>query len=189
MNLRSHLMLSVFLLRGISVRRIAFIFGSIEPDIALPTYLKGSFHGRKLHGHDYDNMIVRIQHVLEKLREGRGSGIVQSYRLGKLMHYIADSFTFPHNRSFSGTLREHMLYEDGLEEVLRKSLKEGLIPLQQDEESPDHCYISRKHDEYMKAENTMEADAFYIGSVSSAVACALAGKEIACLTVPSVEIP
>ena len=114
---------------------------------------------------------------------------MHSYRLGKLMHYIADSFTFPHNRIFSGTLREHMLYEDGLEEVLRKSLKEGLIPLQQDEKSPDCTYIRRKHNEYIKTVNSMETDAFYIVSVSFAIACALAGEEIACLTVPSVEIP
>ncbi|HWS42189.1 MAG TPA: zinc dependent phospholipase C family protein [Pseudoflavonifractor sp.] len=33
------------------------------------------------------------------------------FRLGKLMHYIADAFTCPHNESFTGTLWSHRIYE------------------------------------------------------------------------------
>ena len=33
------------------------------------------------------------------------------YRLGVLLHYAADAFTWPHNEHFGGSLREHMRYE------------------------------------------------------------------------------
>ena len=44
------------------------------------------------------------------------------YRLGKLSHYIADAFTWPHNNTFSGTLRAHMAYEAQLVPVFLAKL-------------------------------------------------------------------
>ncbi len=124
MNLKSHLMLSAFLMNLVPVRKAAFLYGSVEPDIILVSYLSGSMHGKSFHGHDYINMSKRIQSVLARMQEGKGHGLVHSYRLGKLIHYIADSFTFPHNEMFHGSLRSHMLYEDKLEKGLQRRLKD-----------------------------------------------------------------
>ena len=112
-------MLSAFLMDLVPVRKAAFLYGSVEPDIILVSYLSGSMHGKSFHGHDYRNMSKRIQSVLARMQEGKGHGLVHSYRLGKLIHYIADSFTFPHNEMFHGSLRSHMLYEG---ELLHPSL-------------------------------------------------------------------
>ena len=188
MNFRSHLMLSLQLLDSLSVCKAAFLFGSVEPDIAVLTYLKGSIHGRRLHGHDYRNMKPRICHILSRIPLQKPFGIIQSYRLGKLLHYIADSFTLPHNETFIGTIKEHMLYEDLLEETLRACLA-GL----QDEVAvicPGSIagYIFQAHDEYIAAPQSADADASYIIAVSSAVACALAGKEATCSIVPAVQL-
>ena len=124
MNMRSHLALAVYLSERLDLRSFAFIFGNVQPDLAVYSYLKGSTSGRKAHGHDYRNMLPRIVSVLSKLEQGKGEGIVHSYRLGKLMHYIADSFTFPHNEIFRGSLRAHIHYEDDLEIVLLNHLNE-----------------------------------------------------------------
>ena len=39
------------------LKKAAFIFGSIEPDINMLTYFRGSIHGEeKLRGHNYENV-------------------------------------------------------------------------------------------------------------------------------------
>ena len=43
-------------------------------------------------------------------------------RLGEIFHYIADYFTFPHNKTFTGSLVEHNSYE---KELIRHFLSEG----------------------------------------------------------------
>ena len=40
-------------------------------------------------------------------------------RLGEVMHYMADYFTFPHNRNFTGNLYEHNKYEKHLKNHLK----------------------------------------------------------------------
>ena len=47
------------------LKKAAFIFGSIEPDINMLTYFRGSIHGEeKLRGHNYEN----VQKYMEKLK-------------------------------------------------------------------------------------------------------------------------
>ena len=38
----------------------------------------------------------------------------QYYTLGKLTHYLADAFTYPHNDHFSDSLMDHHRYESDL---------------------------------------------------------------------------
>ena len=74
MNMRSHLALAVYLSERLDLRSFAFIFGNVQPDLAVYSYLKGSTSGRKAHGHDYRNMLPRIVSVLSKLEQGKGEG-------------------------------------------------------------------------------------------------------------------
>lgn len=47
------------------LKKAAFIFGSIEPDINMLTYFRGSIHGEeKLRGHNYEN----VQKYMENLQ-------------------------------------------------------------------------------------------------------------------------
>ncbi len=186
MNFKSHIKLAGYLHPFLSVRKIAFIFGSVEPDIAVFTYLKGTLHGKKLHGHDCHNMRIRIAAITKKIMEDGFLGIRQSYRLGKLTHYIADSFTFPHNDAFRGTINEHMEYEDELEMVLDGSFICDSISVRA---SDVPAFIERMHDEYVKAEPSAETDASYIVSVTYAAVYAFAGRSLSISAMPSVEMP
>ena len=38
----------------------------------------------------------------------------QYYTLGKLTHYLADAFTFPHNETYPDSIAAHRRYEDAL---------------------------------------------------------------------------
>ena len=42
---------------------------------------------------------------------------MRNYLLGKLIHYIADAFTFPHNNVFKGNLVQHCKYENKLHQA------------------------------------------------------------------------
>ncbi len=97
--------------------RTAFLLGCVEPDRNPATYLKGSLHGPILRGHSFPAARGTLLRLLARLESGVPSGALYYYRLGKLTHYIADAFTWPHNETFSGPLRAHMAYEAQLEPV------------------------------------------------------------------------
>ena len=46
-------------------------------------------------------------------------------RLGEIFHYIADYFTFPHNKTFTGSLVEHNSYEKELKNRLKTCIRNG----------------------------------------------------------------
>lgn len=109
------------------LKKAAFIFGSIEPDINMLTYFRGSIHGEeKLRGHNYENVqkyMEKLTNKLTKKLEKGGMGTIrQSFLLGKLVHYVADSFTYPHNSIFPGNLREHCQYETELHDYVNKTI-------------------------------------------------------------------
>lgn len=95
-------------LSGIS--KIAFLWGNIEPDINCLTHLKGFLHNRQFHGHNFQNGRSRIKSLLRKIQRGHVA-VIRYYRMGKVMHYMADTFTFPHNEFFPGDITQHVNYE------------------------------------------------------------------------------
>lgn len=102
MQKRTHTLLARTLLRsetGFSARRfeLAFLFGSFQPDVNPFSYLKGSLHYNKLKGHNYNNSRAYINARILKLQRRRRWTIWQYYTLGKLTHYLADAYTYPHN--------------------------------------------------------------------------------------------
>lgn len=115
MQASSHLELAYQLLRlfpGIQpVEREAFLFGSVEPDLNALTYLKGIAHGMGLHGHNYAQVLPRIVRLSALLKDRQAWRVQDYYRMGKLVHYVADAFTLPHNTAFQGNLRAHIRYE------------------------------------------------------------------------------
>ena len=115
MQTRDHKVLAEFLVskmgQELSVIYIkAFILGNIEPDKNLFTYLHGWVRGVKFHGHNYENILPVMDKLFGSLRGKRHWGVSEYYHFGKLMHYIADAFTLPHNGIFKGNLREHCRY-------------------------------------------------------------------------------
>ena len=85
----------------------AFLLGCIEPDYNFITYFRGSVKYDTLRGHNYENSFECMRRISDKLIGKRVWGAIEYYRLGKLIHYILDAFTYPHNGIFSGSIMEH----------------------------------------------------------------------------------
>ncbi len=178
MQANSHLELAEYLLSVCAAptapaQRAAFLFGSIEPDLNCTTYLKGLLHGSGVHGHNYTQVMPRIERLLDELSGIEKDGVLAWYRLGKLLHFIADAFTFPHNSCFSGGLSEHMRYEAQLAVYFRWTLHGSApMPARQDSRLL-YAMIEAQHERYLKESMGKENDARFILSVTCAVFAAL----------------
>lgn len=101
----------------------AFLFGCIQPDRNPTTYLKGSLRCRWLRGHNYRNarrFMCRVSRRLDRKQQWK---LLDYYALGKLIHYTADAFTYPHNDFFPGELRCHREYEVQLQNFFLEYLQ------------------------------------------------------------------
>lgn len=119
MQKRSHKLLASALLQstqGFHARRyeLAFLFGSFQPDCNPLSYLKGSLRAYTLRGHNYTNSQPYICAHIQKLQCRSRWNIWQYYTLGKLTHYLADAFTYPHNANFPNSQLDHHRYESEL---------------------------------------------------------------------------
>lgn len=128
MQTKDHKILAVFLADEMEQTiphcyKKAFIFGNIEPDRNLFTYLHGLAWGKKFHGHNYENVLLVMKKLFDSLQRRERFGIREYYRLGKLTHYVADAFTFPHNSVFHGNIKKHCKYESILHNQLMHSLQ------------------------------------------------------------------
>ena len=111
MRKKSHILLARYLADQMTVseslqsHRKAFCLGNILPDI------RPSFVTKR---HEFFGTFDEIQEKLKTLVE---DGVDQYRervfwrRLGEIFHYIADYFTFPHNKTFTGSLVEHNSYK------------------------------------------------------------------------------
>lgn len=89
----------------------AFVLGSVMPDADLFMYVKGFLTGRPLQMHYTVNLYSVIQRKIEKLAGKCKFTWLDYYRLGVLTHFLADTFTYPHNEVFRGNIIEHAVYE------------------------------------------------------------------------------
>ena len=153
------------------LQKAAFIFGSIEPDINMLTYFRGSIHGEeKLRGHNYENVMKYMEKLIKKLEKGRMGTVRQSFILGKLVHYVADSFTYPHNSIFPGTLREHCQYETELHDYVNKMISSVGVNMDSIDDELDIVeYLREMHDRYASAVPGCENDYRYITNAISVV--------------------
>ena len=127
MQKRSHKLLASTLLenvQGFRARRfeLAFLFGSFQPDCNPLTYLKGSLRAYKLRGHNYSNSQCYIYSRISRLQRRDRWTIWQYYTLGKLTHYLADAFTYPHNENYPDSMLCHHQYETDLRAYLEEYL-------------------------------------------------------------------
>ena len=136
MQKRSHKLLASSLLEsvdGFRARRceLAFLFGSFQPDCNPLTYLKGSIRAYKFRGHNYSNSRRYIERRIRRLQARRRWTMWQYYTLGKLTHYLADAFTYPHNEHYPDPLLCHHQYETDLRAYLQEYLAERTVRRQQ----------------------------------------------------------
>lgn len=166
MQKRSHKHLASALLRsqhGFHARRfeLAFLFGSFQPDCNPLTYLKGSRRARKLRGHNFSNSQPYIYAHIQKLQRCHHWTMWQYYTLGKLTHYLADAFTYPHNENYPDSLMDHRRYEHDLRLRLAEHLSHSSLQFQsicQDLTTT----IEQLHQQYMISRSDPDCDIRYI---------------------------
>ena len=167
MKQESHKLLGYYLMNrageGYAPRhRAAFLLGCVEPDRNPLTYIKGSYRAQWMRGHNFLNA-QRLMARLCRGLEGRESWrMLDYYRLGKLIHYTADAFTFAHNAMFQEDIRQHLVYEGHLQKHFKQLLEEEralpCLPF----EMAAYDLIRRHHQDYETAQRTVETDAEYI---------------------------
>ena len=94
-----------------------FILGCVIPDYIPFTYLRGFWKSHAMQGHNACYSRAYIQRRMHSLQQRGVRSRRDCFALGKLMHYLADSFTFVHTEGFCGGMREHRRYERGLHEI------------------------------------------------------------------------
>ena len=166
MQKRSHTLLAQTLLKsrhGFSARRfeMAFLIGSFQPDVNPFSYLKGSVHYDRLKGHNYPNSRNYIYAHIDKLQRRDRWTIWQYYTLGKLTHYLADAFTFPHNENYPDSLIAHREYEDALRVYLAEYLQNRTLRLEQARRDLILA-IDELHRRYMETQADVDQDARFI---------------------------
>ena len=163
---RSHKLLASTLLQsrqGLDARRyeFAFLFGSFQPDCNPLTYLKGSVRARALRGHNFSNSSRYIASRIHRLQHCERWTIWQYYTLGKLTHYLADAFTYPHNETFSDSLAGHHNYERELRQHLAAYLQRHSFP---PNSRPQNVFaaIASLHQRYLSSAAGIRTDTRYI---------------------------
>lgn len=166
MQKRSHTLLASSLLKsenGFSTRRYewAFLFGSFQPDCNPLSYLKGSIRSQLLRGHNYPNSKPYILSRIARLQRRKRWTIWHYYTLGKLTHYLADAFTYPHNEHYPNTLLSHHQYETDLRAYLAEYLAGRTLRRQQ--RRSDLCAaLTSLHEQYASAEADQARDVEFI---------------------------
>lgn len=104
-----------------------------------------------------------MEKLFGSLHGKRHWGVREYYHFGKLLHYVADAFTFPHNRIFKGNLREHCRYEKELHKGFLYMLQEPQKQLIQKRGRGNglDC-IKKLHEEYLQQEGSVKMIARYI---------------------------
>ena len=167
MQKRSHTLLASALLRsrdGFDARRfeLAFLFGSFQPDCNPFSYLKGSLRARKFGGHNYTNSHDYIYDHIERLQRRHKTWTMwQYYTLGKLTHYLADAFTYPHNENFPDTMLDHHRYETDLRQYFSGYMAHR-TPRQLKAAQELTAALEELHRQYMENCSTTGRDTRYI---------------------------
>ena len=171
MRKKSHILLAHYLAdqmqeaEGLQKHRKAFCVGSILPDIRF------SFLTKR---HEYFTTIEELQEKIKELvdcKEKFCNNRVYWRRFGEVIHYIADYFTFPHNRTYTGNFFQHNQYEKELKILLKQTIKSEQVQIYQPEAidfetfSDLMHYVETLHQRYLKKERNVLDDVRYILTV------------------------
>lgn len=168
MRKKSHISLARYIVGDIHTselfaHRKAFYLGSILPDCK-PSFLttKHEFEGT------FEMVQDRIIKLTEDTRQLQENARAYMRQLGEVVHYIADYFTFPHNKTYDGNLKDHCVYEEDLKIGLRRYIRTGQAAIDKEEVRQFDTaealfdFIKKAHQEYLSVKRNVEEDCMYI---------------------------
>ena len=92
--------------------------------------------------------------------------------LGQISHYLADYFTYPHNKIYPGSLKDHCSYEEKLKRDLRRYIRtDAAKPHKADhlefKNAKNLCdFIQKSHDDYLVRKHDVEDDIHHFVEVN-----------------------
>lgn len=188
MRKKSHISLAKHIvnisgMQSFQKHRKAFYIGSVLPDC------KPSFITQR---HEITGTFNLVEHGIEKLTQGyREIGDLSTVyftRLGEIVHYIADYFTFPHNKEYPGNMKQHCIYEGELKHALRSYIKAirdndlqqwkadlKIEDLSGFHNNTDICnFLKEEHEKYIQRRtHSVQEDLRYIVGICSRAAMAI----------------
>lgn len=178
MQKRSHTLLARTLMErtaGFDKRRfaLAFLFGSFQPDCNPLSYLKGWRRGTPLMGHNFSNSQRYVCRRIRRLQKKDHWNIWQYYTLGKLTHYLADAFTFPHNETYTESLQAHRCYEAQLRHQLAARMEHQCCCRRPSVPQDLTSALEQLHRQYLSAASFLQRDIDYILDATSLLVSSL----------------
>lgn len=179
MRKKSHISLAGQIMQGLELHDVfyhkyMFYAGSILPDCK-PSFLTTP--------HNFQQTFEEVKDMVRKLIICYQPGDILNrrycIRLGEVIHYIADYFTFPHNSNYDGNLKDHCFYEEKLKQELRRYIRSGEAMEQRKdltvyENAEDlFAYITAAHEEYMSRKSVVINDCHYIVRVCMEVVASI----------------
>ncbi len=165
---KSHISLAQYIVRNMEMpvmvdHRKAFYLGSILPDC------KPSFLTQR---HEFEGTFEMVkERILDLSMDAElilSNARAFMRRLGEVIHYIADYFTYPHNQIYEGSLKDHCIYEKELKFQLREYVRSGeafrnRIDAKKFDTPESLCtFICSAHEEYLKREHGVKEDCEFI---------------------------
>ena len=117
----------------------------------------------------------KIYLTLQKMEalEAKGRGGSFSYlKLGWILHYVEDYFTYPHNTIFEGTIPEHYAYEKKMTRWMREgALEQMSLPMckRLDSAAEVEERLQELHDRYLSQKMCYENDMAYMRQMVSEI--------------------
>lgn len=184
MRKKSHISLAMYLVRelkleGLEKHKKAFCLGSILPDLT-PKMVTSPHEFDSTYGELKDF----VRYIYTEGTDGEWNERVFWRRLGVVLHYMADYFTFPHNAACQGTLKDHCMYESEMKYYLRAYVwtpeAKAVFVEAKKRAKRMHTlealfsYVEAAHRRYLRSGHSMEEDCRQILSVCATACLVLA---------------
>ena len=171
MRKKTHISLGNYLINTMKLtelyrHRKAFLIGCILPDCK-PSFVTK----RHEFGETYEEVKEMIRILTRDWQFMLESPKAFWIKVGEVLHFVADYFTYPHNEGYAGTLKDHCMYEKRLKHYLKFYIFSGKAWKNQEEirrfsgVEELFLYIEDKHREYLGQVHNVEGDTRYITNV------------------------
>ncbi len=167
MRTKDHLALGHFLLRETESALLnrysrAFLIGCVEPDYDPANYVCGLVNHKRISRHNAEQSFACVEKLIGGFEQGGLRGALGCFKLGVMLHYVADAFTYPHNKFWEDGLAAHVIYERKLHAMFAGELEKRSGTIFPEAPLLPVLYFSGAHKEYSAAARSMQTDCEYI---------------------------